>query len=64
VDLGNGLTFMLKTYKELSIKVFFIDSNEYKEKKSLYENLEDYVEFIEKASADNILTVTSPCFEL
>ena len=29
-----------------------------------YENLEDYVEFIEKASADNILTVTSPCFEL
>ena len=29
-----------------------------------YEKPEDYVEFIEKASADNILTVTSPCFEL
>ena len=29
-----------------------------------YEKSEDYVEFVEKASADNILTVTSPCFEL
>ena len=29
-----------------------------------YEKPEDYVDFIEKASADNILTVTSPCFEL
>ena len=29
-----------------------------------YEKSEDYVEFMEKASADNILTVTSPCFEL
>lgn len=29
-----------------------------------YEKPEDYCEFIEKASADNILTVTSPCFEL
>jgi len=29
-----------------------------------YERTEEYVEFIEKASADNILTVTSPCFEL
>lgn len=29
-----------------------------------YEKPEDYVEFIEKASAVNILTVTSPCFEL
>ncbi len=29
-----------------------------------YEKSEDYVGFIEKASADNILTVTSPCFEL
>lgn len=29
-----------------------------------YEKTKDYVEFIEKASADNILTVTSPCFEL
>lgn len=29
-----------------------------------YENSEDYVEFVEKASTDNILTVTSPCFEL
>jgi len=29
-----------------------------------YEKSEDYVEFVEKASVDNILTVTSPCFEL
>ena len=29
-----------------------------------YESSEDYVEFVEKASADNILTVTSPCFQL
>ena len=29
-----------------------------------YENSEDYADFIGKASADNILTVTSPCFEL
>ena len=29
-----------------------------------YEKPEDYVEFVEKACADNILTVTSPCFEL
>lgn len=29
-----------------------------------YEKPEDYFEFIEKASVDNILTVTSPCFEL
>lgn len=29
-----------------------------------YEKTEDYVEFINKASTDNILTVTSPCFEL
>lgn len=29
-----------------------------------YEKPELYVEFIEKVSADNILTVTSPCFEL
>lgn len=29
-----------------------------------YEKPEDYVEFVEKVSADNILTVTSPCFEL
>ncbi|MBN2222136.1 MAG: RloB domain-containing protein [Vallitaleaceae bacterium] len=29
-----------------------------------YDNSEDYVGFIERASADNILAVTSPCFEL
>ncbi len=29
-----------------------------------YEKAEDYVEFVEKAIGDNILTVTSPCFEL
>ncbi len=29
-----------------------------------YKKAEDYFEFIEKASVDNILTVTSPCFEL
>jgi hypothetical protein len=29
-----------------------------------YEKAEDYVEFVKKASDDNILTVTSPCFEL
>ncbi len=29
-----------------------------------YEKSEDYVEFVEKASVGNILTVTSPCFEL
>jgi len=29
-----------------------------------YEKTEEYIEFIEKAIGDNILTVTSPCFEL
>ncbi|MBF4693465.1 RloB family protein [Fusibacter ferrireducens] len=29
-----------------------------------YEATKDYVEFIDKASVDNILIVTSPCFEL
>lgn len=29
-----------------------------------YEEAEAYVEFIEKACTDNILTVTSPCFEI
>jgi hypothetical protein len=29
-----------------------------------YEKADDYIEFIQKASFDNILTVTSPCFEL
>lgn len=29
-----------------------------------YEKAEDYIEFVEKASGDNILAVTSPCFEL
>lgn len=29
-----------------------------------YENQENYLEFIEKANEGNILTVTSPCFEL
>ncbi len=29
-----------------------------------YEKAEGYIEFVEKASVDNILAVTSPCFEL
>lgn len=29
-----------------------------------YEKEEDYIEFIKKASNNNILTVTSPCFEI
>ncbi len=29
-----------------------------------YEKTEDYIEFVEKVSDDNILTVTSPCFGL
>ncbi len=29
-----------------------------------YEKPEEYIEFIERAGVDNILTVTSPCFEL
>ena len=35
VDLEIDLTFMLKTFGELSMKVFFIFINENEEKKSL-----------------------------